>query len=127
VLAARVYSATEQWEACTVAYLDIAKRRPDDGHAGFYGGRCARGAGRLDDAVALLGRAWERDNFRNLAAYHFGAVCARKGEPDTAFMWLPRTVELRHPRLQMLETDPDPDLATLRTDPRFATLRATRP
>ena len=124
-LAARVYYATEQWDLCTQAYLAIAARRPEDGHAGFYGGRCARGAGRLDEAVTLLARAWDRNNFRNLAAYHLGAVYARRNEPDSAFVWLKRAVELRHPRLQVLDTDPD--LASIRSDPRFASLRVARP
>jgi len=121
-LSARVLYANEQWEPCTQAYLAIAERRPRDGHAGFFGGRCARGAARFADAIVLLTRAWDLDVNRNLAAYHLGAVYARKGDADSAFTWLRRAVELRHPRLQLL--DSDPDLASLRTDPRFAALRA---
>ena len=124
-LAARVFYANEQWDACTQAYLQIAERRPGDGYAGFFGGRCARGAGRDDDAVRLLTRAWDLETNRNLAAYHLGAVYARRNQADSAFVWMRRAVELRHPRLQML--DSDPDLAPIRSDPRFAELKASRP
>lgn len=120
-LAARVYSATEQWEACREAYIAIGARRPHDGHAAFYGGRCARSANRFEHAVTMLTRAWDLGVNRNLAAYHVGAVYARAGQADSAFTWLRRAVEVRHPRLQLLESDPD--LTSIRSDPRFAALR----
>ncbi|HUQ83611.1 MAG TPA: hypothetical protein VM076_20835 [Gemmatimonadaceae bacterium] len=123
-LAARVFSAIEQPDACLRAYVEIAMRRPSDGFAAFYGGRCARGAGRFDGAVRLLTRASDLETNRNLTAYHLGAVHAKAGQADSAFVWLGRAVELKHPRLHLLDTRPD--LASIRADPRFAALRAPR-
>jgi CubicO group peptidase (beta-lactamase class C family) len=123
-LVARVHYANEQWDACATTYLEIAQIRPRDGHVAYYGGRCAREAKRSTDAVTLLHRAWDLDVSRPLAAYHLGASYAQVGNADSAFAWLTRAVELRSPRISMLDTDPD--LASIRGDPRFASLTARK-
>lgn len=120
-LVARVRYANEQWDACATTYLEIAQLRPRDGHAAYFGGRCAREAKRSADAVSLLRRAYDLAVNRPLAAYHLGAAYAQSGSADSAFVWLARAVELRSPRVSMLDTDPD--LASIRGDPRFAALR----
>jgi hypothetical protein len=61
---------------------------------------------------------------RPLAAYHLGAAYALSGNADSAFTWLARAVELRSPRVSLLDTDPD--LASLRGDARFASLKSRR-
>jgi CubicO group peptidase (beta-lactamase class C family) len=123
-LVARVQYANEQWDACASTYLEITQLRPRDGQAAYFGGRCAREAKRSSDAIRLLQRAWELGINRPLAAYHLGAAYAQGANADSAFVWLSRAVELRSPRISMLDTDPD--LASIRGDPRFSALRPPR-
>lgn len=56
-----------------------------------------------------------------VAAYNVGAMLARLGRPDSAFVWLNRAIALGFSDTTTLATDDD--LTTLRADARFAKLR----
>jgi hypothetical protein len=55
-----------------------------------------------------------------VAVYNAGAMFARLGRADTAFVWLNRAVNLGVATVQLLQTDDD--LASIRADARFAAL-----
>ncbi|MGE5278527.1 MAG: FG-GAP-like repeat-containing protein [Acidobacteriota bacterium] len=54
------------------------------------------------------------------AFYNIGVIFALKGDRDAAFEWLQKTKATR--KLDMTAIQNDPDLATLKTDARFAAL-----
>jgi hypothetical protein len=57
-----------------------------------------------------------------VAAYNVGAMHARLGHTDSAFAWLGRAVNVGLGNPRLLQTDED--LASIRSDPRFARLLA---
>jgi len=118
---ARVYRDTERWTECAAAYQQILRRQPSNGRSAFFGGQCALRAARLDDAIAMLNVASKLGPWSNYAAFHLGAAYARKGNADSAFVWLREAARLQYPNLNQLDTDST--FAPLRADPRFATLR----
>ncbi|HEY4303185.1 MAG TPA: hypothetical protein VGM82_01855 [Gemmatimonadaceae bacterium] len=74
----------------------------------------------------LGARAFVRANTLNagpLAAYNAAAMFARLNQPDSAFAWLDRAVQNGFGSLATL--DSDDDLASIRSDARFAKLRQT--
>ena len=57
-------------------------------------------------------------------AYETARAYARLGDADNAFAWLTRALDLGYDRLDYLNADPD--LASLRKDPRFTKLADER-
>jgi hypothetical protein len=66
---------------------------------------------KLKEAIALLGTAWPSE----VAAIH-----AWTGEPDEAFRWLEKAIEIRQSGLLGLASQPL--FASLHDDPRWASL-----
>jgi non-specific serine/threonine protein kinase/serine/threonine-protein kinase len=64
-----------------------------------------------------------------LAAYNLGCILARQNKRDEALSLLREAVEYGLPRKDVLEMEKDPDLKSLRGDPRFEALvaRARQP
>jgi hypothetical protein len=120
-LAARVFRDTGRWSECASTYGSLVALHPQNGRSAFFGGQCALRAGRIAEALALLGRAWDLNQWRNHSAYQLGSAYARTGNADSAFAWLRRAVELQFPNLGLFDTDPN--LESIRSDPRFAALR----
>ena len=67
-----------------------------------------------------LGEAVRLDPGEANAVYNLACVSAVKGLPDEALRWLTRLVELGYRDADHLAADPD--LSTLRGDPRFISL-----
>ena len=94
--------------------------------AGLYVASLARALavdGRTGEARALLARLEARRRADRYApAYEIAKVYAALGQTDEAFAWLDRAVRERSHSLVFLQVDPQ--LASLRADPRFVRLRA---
>src|SRR5258705_384964 len=75
----------------------------------------ARGAALLKE-----GKAAEASPKDPRPASDAARAYARLGDPDNAFAWLERALNLGYDRLDYLSADPD--LASLRKDPRFTKL-----
>jgi len=58
------------------------------------------------------------------AAYNAAQIYARSGDPDNAFTWLAKALDLGYDRLEYLSIDPS--LASLKKDPRFLKLLEER-
>jgi serine/threonine-protein kinase len=99
----------------------VLERNPNmDGIRPLYALYLA-GAGRPDDARAqLTGEALSVSRADHDMAYWVGTTYALLGEPDAAFKWLNRAVRLGNENKPHFERDPN--LNSLRSDPRFAEL-----
>ena len=63
---------------------------------------------------------WEKDHW-HFIAYVIAGKYARLGDKDQVFVWLNKCVELRSTMLYVI--DADPELAPVRSDPRFAEIK----
>jgi len=77
-------------------------------------------AGRRDQAQKGLDELLERSDRRRVPPYNIATVYAALGDKDRAFEWLERAYQDRSFYLTGLKVDPD--VASLRSDPRFSTL-----
>ena len=73
-----------------------------------------------ESAAAALQCSLEVDPGDPTPLYQLGVVCALRGSPDEAFEWLSQARDCG--RIDMTQIDFDPNLAALRSDPRFAGL-----
>ena len=80
--------------------------------------------GATDTARGLLARAAELGTDKAELMYYVAESAERLGERDLALKWIERALRAGYP-LHVIEDYPD--LADLRSDPRFATLAATVP
>jgi Zn-dependent protease len=93
---------------------DAERARMGLQHALFLGGQF--------DASAKLGEAMlGMGTTEPIVAYNTACAHARAGRLDRAFAWLDRGIDLGFRSEQLLAEDPD--LATVRADPRYALLR----
>ena len=83
-------------------------------HALFAGGR-------MDESARLGERIVEAGGADPLVAYNVACAHSRAGRADAALAWLGNAVDQGFADRELLEGDPD--LARVRTDPRFAMLR----
>lgn len=114
-------SDARDWAAAIPLWREVVRQNPTDGR---YWGRLSaalmathdyRGAiPALEQAVAL------GDDEPENSAYNIACAYARLGDRDRAFAWLERALALRFLNLDLALRDPD--LASLRSDPRFARL-----
>ncbi|QDU68716.1 TPR end-of-group domain-containing protein [Engelhardtia mirabilis] len=93
---------------------------PDSGPAWFLLGFAVHSQGRLEEALTLHTRAAEFPAQAAAASYNAGCACALLGRTDEAFEWLERARGAGTLDRGNLLTDPD--LQSLRSDPRFAAL-----
>jgi Tetratricopeptide repeat/FG-GAP repeat/FG-GAP-like repeat len=73
-----------------------------------------------DHALAAYGKVLTLDPGNPAALYNVGVVHALRGEKDLAFEWLRKAASGR--KVDMTQIETDPDLASLKEDPRFAAL-----
>lgn len=78
----------------------------------------------FDHAKAADQRALEVDPSVPTPLFHLGVVYAVKGDKDQAFAWLAKAKATR--KIDMTQVDATPELASLKDDPRFASLRPVR-
>jgi Zn-dependent protease len=96
--------------------------RADDAEAARMGLQHTLFLGGQFDASARLGEAMlGAGTTEPIVAYNTACAHARAGRRDRAFAWLGRAVDLGFSDLNLLADDPD--LATVRADPRYALIR----
>jgi hypothetical protein len=78
---------------------------------------------RYDSAIEANGKAWDLDPSNPVAPYNIGLEYALAGNKDSAFMWLGRAKASR--KIDMTQLQNDADAASLKGDPRFASLLPT--
>lgn len=119
-LTALVYSINGEYAKAAAAYDNIAVRRPRDGRAQFNAGMTWVRVQKPEQALPLLQRAWELQERPPRTAYGLGAAYALKGDQERALEWLQRAVAAGFNDQNRLNTDPN--LESLRADPRFKAL-----
>ena len=104
-----------------IAVLEaITEREPDNAQAWLYLGYALHTSGDIDRALVFHLRAAEFETTAPVASYNAGLAYARKGEMDTAFVWLFRARDSG--RVDMTQIAFDPDAESLKEDERYAQL-----
>jgi len=93
----------------------------------FGEGVRALNAGRNEEGIAAFKACLELDPNQPTVVYNIACGYAKLGHTDTAFEWLERAAEMGFGNADSTEnnidwTQKDPDLASLRDDPRFGAL-----
>lgn len=103
-----------------------AQSSPDEYQREFRKGYDALIAGRYDEGITSMKRCLELRPSDSTPAYNLGCAYSLTKDPDTAFEWLNKSVEMGFAfstsRSYTLLVEEDKDLAPLRADPRFAAL-----
>lgn len=112
----------QDWRAAVGAYREVLARQPDDAWSWYILGAILQGTGDLDEAVQAMEAALERGiSAPGVAWYNLACMHARLGHLGEAFDYLGQAA--RGGLFSSEKLDSDPDLETLRGDPRFAELR----
>jgi Flp pilus assembly protein TadD len=112
----------ENWDAAAASFRKLTEADPGDGDAWHMLGYSLHSGGRIDEALPAHLRATEFPQVASTAAYNAACAYARKGDPDRAFEWLEKAIGFGFAQAEVAEIDPD--LETLRADPRFEALVA---
>jgi len=78
-------------------------------------------AGQRAEAEAIFERLMRESATRRVPPYYLAVLCAGLDRPDDAFHWLDQVLRERH--IGALSLGVEPELASLRSDPRFQDLR----
>lgn len=98
----------------------ITAREPSNWRAWRMLGMAHQGARQLDKALAAYRKALDIEPESPQVLYNLGTAYAVKQDANAAFEWLGRAKATR--KLDMTQIDSDPNLASLKTDPRFLAL-----
>jgi hypothetical protein len=101
----------------------VVAREPGNGAAWRALGHARQRLGQLDPAIEAFRRALDVDPEVPSPLYNLGVLYGAKHEVDHAFEWLARARASR--RVDMTQAEVAPELATLRSDARFAALLPT--
>jgi len=112
----------EDWGAAAAAFQKLTEADPKDGNAWHMLGFALHSAGKLDEALPAHLKATEFPDVAQTAAYNAACAYALKGDKDKALEWLEKAMGFGFARPEVVELDPD--LASLRGDPRFQALLA---
>jgi eukaryotic-like serine/threonine-protein kinase len=108
-------------DQATEVLRDVVERNPNMHGVRPFLAMCLSAQGRHDEARAEITDAVKRNAVVDAdIAYSVGSVYALEEEPDQAFEWLERSVSLGNENRPCFEHDPN--LASLREDPRFKEL-----
>lgn len=113
--------ARQDWKGAAAAYEAIAKEDPENGFAWFRLGASLRAGGDYDGAIEAYTRA-EAIRHNPLAMFQLASAYAHEKRDDLAFEWLTRAADAGF-RWHQVYLD-DPDLARLRSDPRFVAVES---
>jgi len=101
----------------------ITAREPANWRAWRMLGAAYQGARELDKALAAYRKALDIEPGSPQVLYSLGTAYAVKPDANAAFEWLERAKATR--KIDMTQIDSDPNLAALKTDPRFHALLPT--
>ena len=101
----------------------ITAREPSNGRAWRMLGAAYQAAKDIDKALAAYRKALEIEPESPQVFYSLGTVYAVKQDANAAFEWLGRARATR--KLDMTSIDSDPNLSSLKADPRFHALLPT--
>jgi CubicO group peptidase (beta-lactamase class C family) len=107
----------ESSEETIEALQAVVTRAPADGEAWAALGVARLSAGRHEPALAAFRRAVQLGHNRMNSAYNAACAAARAGMADEAFTWL--AAARSHGFRDREQAERDPDLASLRGDPRW--------
>jgi len=114
--------AGKRWPEAETALAALVASQPEDGMAWFYLGYVRHMQGDLDGALEADQRAIAFPMARPTALYNVACIHAVRGEKELAVGKLEEAVDAGFERWQTLREDPE--LASLRDDPRFLALLA---
>jgi hypothetical protein len=107
--------------AGAVAILEkLVEREPGNGRAWRAMGMAQQRLKNYDRAIDAFRRALDVDPSVPTPIYNLGVIYAARQQSDSAFVWLARAKATR--KLDMTSITAAPELAGLRSDPRFAAL-----
>lgn len=111
----------EQYREAAAAYRSIVEFAPGNAMAWLNLGSALQSAGRLDQALQVHHQVATIPGLEPTGFYNAACAYARLGNPDRAFEFLRRAQDAGFLGLDVIRADPD--LQSLRDDPRFAELR----
>ena len=113
----RLYQAKD-WPAAARAYQTLVKETPGNPSFRYRLGTALLGAGKPGDALVALAPASQAQGpLGGLVLFGMARAQARLGEKDRAFLALKKATAAGFSQVSQL--DREPDLAVLRSDPRF--------
>ena len=122
MVSARALFDAQKYKEAIEPLRAVTQKHPKIGEAWFDLGYCLHATGQIDEAIPVHVRAAEFLDYRPAALYNLGCAYALKGNPDKAFESLNASLDSGFNMLEQLKTDPD--LTSLRADPRYAALVA---
>lgn len=107
----------QDWPKAYELYDKLTRLVPENGSAHFQTGYAAIQVGKYERAVEAFRSAVANDFQRPAATYNLACCYALMGKKDEAFEWLDVAIQVGFAEEELLRNDPD--IASLRSDPRF--------
>jgi len=114
---AQIWEAEQNYADASKAYRAMIEADPGDGFAWYRLGACLQAEGQLDAAIDAARHAAAFADVRSDALYNLACGLALQGHADDAIASLQQAVAAGFKAKWLL--DGDPDLASIRPDPRF--------
>mgnify|MGYP002624085850 CR=1 FL=1 len=118
--AAQKYFADQDWSNAAKAYKKIIDQQPENGQAWMFYGASLHNLEKFADAIPAFEKADVLGFASARARFNLARALARLGKNDDSFQWLEKATGAGFSQVQLLKTDAD--LASLRSDARFATI-----
>lgn len=119
---ADTFFQAQKWADAARLYETVTKAEASNGRAWYRLGISLHKLNRYTQAVDAYQKALGINNKNSLAMYNLACSYARMNDNEKAFEWLNKALNAGFPQVASMKTDPD--LASLRDDPRFAEVLA---
>jgi arylsulfatase A-like enzyme/Tfp pilus assembly protein PilF len=110
--------AAERYGEALAAYEKVLEKTPANFDMLLQAGLSAQRSGDAGTAEAMFARAGEVRPDHWMPPYDIACLCAQASRVDDAFDWLERAADRQLADLELVRSDPD--LASLRHDPRWS-------